>query len=107
MLKNKTFIAVFIKCLLMPINAGTMLYKGRISYLLVLNQRWAVRGSRAFYIKKSEASTTDSTMKDVTSDLLRALVTESSANQILTFNDSLPSESSYVPSATPCVKPPL
>ncbi len=48
MLKNKTFIAVFIKCLLMPINAGTMLYKGRISYLLVLNQRWAVRGSRAF-----------------------------------------------------------
>ncbi len=48
MLKNKTFIAVFIKCLLMPINAGTMLNKGRISYLLVLNQRWAVRGSRAF-----------------------------------------------------------
>ncbi len=32
----------------MLINAGTMLYKGRISYLLVLNQRWAVRGSRAF-----------------------------------------------------------
>ncbi len=27
MLKNKTFIAVFINCLLMPINAGTMLYK--------------------------------------------------------------------------------
>ncbi len=48
MLKNKTFIAVFIKCLLMPINAGTMLNKGRISYLLVLNQWWAVRGSRAF-----------------------------------------------------------
>ncbi len=48
MLKNKTFIAVFIKCLLMPINAGTMLNKGRISYLLVLNQRWAVRGSWAF-----------------------------------------------------------
>ncbi len=48
MLKKKTFIAVFIKCLLMPINAGTMLYKGRISYLLVLNQWWAVRGSRAF-----------------------------------------------------------
>ncbi len=37
MLKNKTFIAVFIKCLLMPINAGTMLYKGRIDYLLMLN----------------------------------------------------------------------
>ncbi len=34
MLKNKTFIAVFIKCLLMPINAGTMLNKGRNSYLL-------------------------------------------------------------------------
>ncbi len=48
MLKNKTFIAVFIKCLLMPIIAGTILYKGRISYLLVLNQRWAVRGSWAF-----------------------------------------------------------
>ncbi len=34
-------------------------------------------------------------LKGVTSDLLQALVTESSANQILTFNDS------YVPSATP------
>ncbi len=27
MLKNKTFIAVFINCLLMPINVGTMLNK--------------------------------------------------------------------------------
>ncbi len=37
MLKNKTFIAVFIKYLLMPINVGTMLYKGIIDYLLMLN----------------------------------------------------------------------
>ncbi len=35
--QEQTFIAVFIKCLLMPINAGTMLYKGRIDYLLMLN----------------------------------------------------------------------
>ncbi len=56
------------------------------------------------------ASTTDSAtllLKDVTFDLLRTLLTESSANQILTFNDSPPSRSSYVPSATPSVRPPL
>ncbi len=56
------------------------------------------------------ASTTDSAtllLKDITSDFLRALVTETSANQILTFNDSSPSGSSYMPSATPGVRPPL
>ncbi len=55
----------------------------------------------------SAASTTDSAtllLKDVTSDLLRALVTESSANHILTFIDSPPSGSSYAPSATPSVR---
>ncbi len=36
MFKNKTFIAVFINYLLMPINAGTMFYKGLIDYLLML-----------------------------------------------------------------------
>ncbi len=56
------------------------------------------------------ASTTDSAtllLKDITSDLLRALLTESSANQILTFNDSPPSGASDVPSATPSVTTPL
>ncbi len=37
MLKNKTVIAVFINCLLMTINAGIMLYKGRIDYLLMIH----------------------------------------------------------------------
>ncbi len=32
MLKNKKCIAVSINCLLMPINVGTMLYKGWIDY---------------------------------------------------------------------------
>ncbi len=36
MLKNKTVIAVFINCLLMTINAGIMLYKGQIDYLLMI-----------------------------------------------------------------------
>ncbi len=36
MLKNKTVIAVFINCLLMTINAGIMLYKWRIDYLLMI-----------------------------------------------------------------------
>ncbi len=56
------------------------------------------------------ASSTDSAtllLKDVTSDLLRALLTESSANQILTFNDSVPSGASDVPSATPSIISPL
>jgi len=37
MLKNKTFIAVFIIYLLMPINVGKMLYKGWIGYLLMFD----------------------------------------------------------------------
>ncbi len=43
-------------------------------------------------------------LKDVTSDCLWALLTESSANQILTFNDSPPPGTSYGPSATPSVR---
>ncbi len=37
MLKNKTLIAVFINCLAMTNNVGTMLYKRLIYYLLMLN----------------------------------------------------------------------
>ncbi len=37
MLKNKTFIAVFINCLLIPVNAGTMLSKEWIDYLLMIH----------------------------------------------------------------------
>ncbi len=37
MLKNKTFISVFINCLLMHIDDGKMLCKGWIDYLLMLN----------------------------------------------------------------------
>ncbi len=37
MLKNKTCIAVFINCLLMPTNVETMLNKGWTDYLLMIN----------------------------------------------------------------------
>ncbi len=56
------------------------------------------------YIKKSRPALQ---IVDGTSDLLRSLLTESSANQILTFNDSPPPGASVMPSAIPSVRPPL